>query len=93
MSPKKCKSSIVLISLLFLPFKIKRLILDRNGEYRTECEHIRNPNRNKNYFVFYSNDEIIFFIKLLREINLFQDVNNLSVNTDWKNNLYIFSLN
>ena len=34
-----------------------------------------------------------FFIKLLREINLFQDVNNLSVNTDWKNNLYIFSLN
>lgn len=33
-----------------------------------------------------------FFIKLLREINLFQDVNNLSVNTDWKNNLYIFSL-
>ena len=34
-----------------------------------------------------------FFIKLLREINLFQDVNNLSVNTDWKNNLYIISLN
>ena len=32
MSPKKCKSSIVLISFLFLPFKIKRLILDRNGE-------------------------------------------------------------
>ena len=34
-----------------------------------------------------------FFIKLLREINLFQDVNNLSVNTDWKNNVYIISLN
>lgn len=91
MSPKICKSNIVLISFFYACYlKSKELYLIEMKNKGLD-ENILGIQIWTKITWYFTQMTISFLNKLLREVNLFQDVNNLSENIEYRI-IYVFSL-